>query len=198
MSTCLCLGLFGRSPGVRVGTMGPVYQQTELQLAHGAGPSCLGSRMLRVLGQAEKLVRQDLSCLSGRGRRGNSVGLGMVPEHPTTSHGNEMKTRGRAVTLKPKGRSTFPESLSCDGLPSTAKAARTLMGLAGRSPKGRDALSRSHGAVPWERALLGVGAHVGRDTSVLFFCRFRTTGELHLWSLEHGGEPQLWATDTAR
>lgn len=56
------------------------------------------------------------------------------------------------MTPKLKGRSTFPQSLLCDGLPNTAKATRTLAGLACRSPKGGNALSCSHGGVPWERA----------------------------------------------
>lgn len=61
------------------------------------------------------------------------------------------------VTLKLKGRSTFPESLLCCGLPSTAKATRTLSGLAGRLPKVGDTLSHGHGAVPWERTLGAAG-----------------------------------------
>ena len=201
MSTCLHLDLSRWGLGVGVGTMEPVYQQTELQLAHVSGPSCVGPRALRVLGQAGKLVRQDLTCLAGTGRQGNSVGFGMALGHPTPSHGNEMKTGGRAVTLKPKGRSTFPESLLCDGPPSTAKAARTLADLAGRLPTQGGCPQLQLWGCPvgedtgccWEQE-----PRVGRGTPVLFFCRFRTTGELHPWSLEHGGEPQLWATDTAR
>lgn len=70
------------------------------------------------------------------------MGSGTVLGHPTPSHGDKMKRRERAVTLKLKGRSTFPESLLCDGLPSTA---RTLLGLAGSHLKQGTSLSMTMG-----------------------------------------------------
>lgn len=102
------------------------------------------------------------------------------------------------MTLKPKCRSTFPESLSCDGLPRIAR----LVDLGGLGWQ----LTQMGGCPQLQGCPVGEGIGccweqepmVGGDTPVPFFCRFRTTGKLCLQSLEHGGEPQVWATDTER
>lgn len=73
--------------------------------------------------------------------------------HPAPSRSKKMKRVGRAVTVKLKGRSTFPESLFCDGLPNTATASGTLAGLVAGHLKGGRADTLNLRAVPWEKAL---------------------------------------------
>nr|XP_030114538.3 CD209 antigen isoform X1 [Taeniopygia guttata] len=57
-----------------------------------------------------------------KGSWGNNVGLGKA----TPSDDSERKAGGKALILILKESSTFPESLLHEGLPSTAKSARTL------------------------------------------------------------------------
>lgn len=155
MSIRLLPDLFSQGLGVGVGTMGLVYQQTVLQLAHRAGPSCLGLNDVAGSGASRKIGEARLCLPSWERKAGGQRGLGAFH----SSVGNEMTAGGRAVILKPKGRSTFPESLLCGGLPSTAKAARTLAGLAGRSPEGGTpsaaAVRLSHGTGRWVLLIAG-------------------------------------------